>query len=222
MAIGQEYKNIDEYRSKTGNDTLTEGVWLEKDRKRNTDVWQKANAFNLQLPEGNLRYKTIAQIRDFYEWFDSERIKKGHQIEWIGIAANVASQLSILDNQVVCKFIVRDRNVLKFAHDASKKVFAYAFVQMREVFSMNESLTGLAAKNWDADYGRVEQCEILEPIYESLPAESIQKLEKMAKGKGIYRFGVPKGMEFEGNIKSCQDRIFHAVNKVLPNRKKKN
>lgn len=209
---------MNEYRAITGSDQLLEGCWLKKDRKKNTIIWQNANAFNLTSANGYLKYKTIEQIRDFYEWFDKERIKKGHEIKYIGIAATVASQLSILENYFVRNLLVRDEGVLGFANDASKKVFEFAFYEMREVFELKESLIGTEAEKWDYDYGKNEQCYVLETIYESLPSKTIQKLEKMAKGKGVYYFGVPKELQFEGDIKDCNDRINHAARKIKPYR----
>jgi len=217
---GQEYKSMRHYRALTGKDTLVDGVWLIKDRKLNTAVWQKANEYNLQLEKGHKKYTTISQIRDFYKWFDNYRIKKGHEIRYIGIAEKVASQLAILDRPLIGKILVRDKNVLNFAGEASKKVFAFAFEKMKEVYVMKDKLLGSAAENWDYDYGRNEQCVVLDPIYDKLPPESIIKLERMARGQGIYRFGVPGDMKFEGDIKNCEDRILHALKKIRPHLEK--
>ena len=68
----------------------------------------------LIFENGNQKYKSICEIRDFYLWFDAERKKQGHEIKAAGIAAIVANQFSKLDNAFIRFFIIRNKEVLNF------------------------------------------------------------------------------------------------------------
>ena len=185
LILAQEWKSLRSYQKETGNSTLQSGCWLKHDRLKQTEVWERANLFNLQSDSGNLKYKTICQIRDFYRWFDLERQKQGHEILWIGIAALAAEQLSNLDNGFIRFFIVRDKEIVRFANEGSKKVFKFAFPLLNRVYSSHEPIKGTNAENWMREYGMNEQCLILDPLYKNLSVEATKKLERMAKGKGI-------------------------------------
>jgi len=215
-ANSQEWKNMRSYQKSTGKDTLSEGNWLKKDRLRKTDVWNKANAYNLRIDNGNLKYLKISQIRDFYLWFETERIKAGHEITYIGIAQIVAKQLSKLDNGLIRVLIIRNKGVVRFGNEASSCVFEFSFDQMRDVYYSKNPIVGEEAKKWDLNYGLAEQCVILEPIYASLDEKTIDQLLKMAQGKGIYRFGVPKRLKYEGSIRNCEERVAHGLKKIYP------
>jgi len=214
--FSQEWKNLKAYRKETGKKDLLAGQWLEKDRKMNTDIWKNANKHNLTLEKGNQNYKTISQIRDFYLWFESERLKQGHEIKWIGVAQVVAGQLSLMDRNFIRVVIIRNKDVVNFANEASIKVFEYAFPQLRNVLSSEKLIVSHEAQKWDDDYGTKEQCEILEPIYQKLSPKTLNQLDRMVKGKGIYRFGVRKRMRYEGSIEDCKVRFAHAANKISP------
>jgi hypothetical protein len=73
----QEWKSLRKYKRETGNNFLQDGDWLKKDRKYCTNVWKEANIFNLKQLKGNLKYKSISEIRDFYDWFDAAIKEKG-------------------------------------------------------------------------------------------------------------------------------------------------
>lgn len=75
---------------------------------------------------------------------------------------------------------------------------------------------GEKAKDWDLNYGKKEQCEILEPLYQKLSNKAILRLQKMAKGKGIFNFAVPNELKLNGDIRNCQARFEHGKNKLLP------
>src|SRR5207344_3450371 len=116
----QEWKNLKSYQKETGKVSLTDGCWLKKDRKQHNEAWSKANVFNLSLENGNLKYETISQIRDFYIWFDLEIKKQGHEIQWIRTAGMVANQLSKMDCGFIRIFVVRNKEVVAFANEGSK------------------------------------------------------------------------------------------------------
>ncbi len=219
--LSQEWTSIKLYKKETGNENLLEGNWLKKDRKRNTDIWKRANIYNLNLENGNENYKTINEIRDFYDWFDSEIIKKGNEIKWIGVALIVAGQLSKLDNDFLRVIFVRNKEAVRFANEGSKKVFEFAFPQMDEIYFSNIPLKGDMALEWDKNFGMKEQCVILEPLYNNLSEKALRKLDRMARGKGIYNLGVNKKLKFDGDINDCMSRYEHGLNKILPYYKKK-
>lgn len=210
----QEWKSLNKYKKETGFDNLQSGSWLKKDRVKNTNVWKQANKYNLSIDKGNLNYTTISQARDFYNWFDKERIIKGHEINAIGIAALVARQLSYFDNSFIRVVIVRNKEVVWFGNEGAKKVLEYNFPLLKEVYFSNNIIKGNEAKEWDTKNGKKEQCVVVEAIYNQLSNKAINKLEKMAKGKGIFNLGVRKELKFEGDIKDCKVRYTHAFTKL--------
>ncbi|WP_456379275.1 hypothetical protein [Lutibacter sp.] len=212
----QEWKTLKAYQIETGNPILQNGCWLKKDRKKRTEVWNNANIFNLSLANGHLKYNSISQIRDFYYWFDAERKKQGHEITGVGIATIAANQLSKMDNFFIRFFIVRNKEVVLFANNGSKKVFEFGFSLLKKIYFSKEILKGEKAKLWDLKHGEIEQCEILEPLYHKLSSKAISRLEKMAKGKGIFNLGVPKQLKYEGKIDNCHARFAHGITKLLP------
>ena len=215
-SYAQEWNNLRAYKIETGNQTLRNGCWLKKDRKKQTEVWNKANVFNLSIKKGNLKYKSISQIRDFYTWFDTEIKKKGHEVRGVGIASIAANQLSKMDNFFIRFFIVRNKEIVLFANNGSNKVFEFAFPLLNEIFFSKEVLKGEKAKLWGIKHGKIEQCEILEPLYQKLSFNALYRLEKMAKGKGVFNLAVPNELKYEGKIDNCQTRFEHGKNKLLP------
>ena len=216
IIFAQEWSNLKSYKKETGNSSLLEGCWLKKDRKRQTKIWKQANKYNLNIENGNKKYQTICQIQAFYFWFDQERKKQEQEIKWAGIAAIAAGQLSKLDIGFIRVIIVRNTELVDFAHEGSEKVFAFALPQFKKIYFSNKITTGKDAEKWDKKFGMREQCEILEPLYQMLSKKAISKLERMAKGKGIFRLGVPKELRYEGEIDNCQARFEHGINKLLP------
>lgn len=215
-AKAQEWKNLKSYQKETGNTTLQEACWLKKDRKKQTAIWKQANTFNLKDENGYSKYKTISQIRDFYIWFDKQRQEQGHEIQWFGIAAVVSKQLSNLDSGFIRFFIVRNKEVVHFGNEGSKKVFEYAYPKMKFIYFSETIIKGEKATSWSSDYGMKEQCEILEPLYEELSPKALNKLDRMAKGKGIYCFAVSKYLRYEGSVENCEVRYQYGIKKVLP------
>lgn len=216
LTFSQEWKNLKSYQKERKDLILADGCWLKKDRINETSVWTNANTYNLNSINGNKKYQTISEIRDFYLWFDKARIKQGHEIKWIGIAAIATTELSKLDNFFIRVFILRNKEIVKFGRQGSEKVFDYAFPKLKKLYFSTELLKGKDAKNWDKTYGMKEQCEILDSLYEKLSKKGFTKLERMANGNGIFSFGVPKSLRFEGNLHDCEARIEHGISKILP------
>lgn len=212
----QEWKSLKAYQKETGNTILNDGCWLKNDRKRQNNVWQQANVFNLNLEKGNLKYTSISQIRDFYKWFDAERIKQGHKINGVGIASIAATQLSNMDSGFIRFFIVRNKEIVQFANNGSQKVLEFAFPILNNVYFSKEIIVGEKAKKWDIKNGTFEQCQVLEPLYKKLSDKALHRLEKIAKGQGIFNLAVPEELKFEGDISDCQTRFEHGKNRILP------
>ncbi|PCI01852.1 MAG: hypothetical protein COB81_06580 [Flavobacteriaceae bacterium] len=211
----QEFRNIKCYEKETGTAILKEGTWLKKDRRRNKTAWITANAFNLSSEKGFEKYQTIGQIRDFYAWFDAERIQQGRHFKSAGIAGIAARQLSKVDNGLICFFIVRNSELKRFVNDGSKQVFEFAFPLMRERYFSKDILSKSEAVIWDINNGKHEQCEVLRSLYQNLSTKAFHRLEKMAKGKGIFKFGVPKRLRFQGDLSNCEHRFRHGATVLL-------
>ncbi len=216
LTLAQEQRNLKFYCKETGNCLLQEGYWLKADRKRQNEVWKKANLYNLSLENGNAKYATICQIRDFYIWFDFERERLGHEMDWIGIAAIAAGQLSKLDNGFIRLIFVKNKEVVKFANEGSKKVFEFAFPLLKEVYFSKVVIRGKDAEKWDSVYGMFEQCKVLDPLYKTLSNRALFTLDRMACGKGLFRLGIPKALRYAGNIGDCQARFEHGVTSMIP------
>ncbi|SDX99050.1 hypothetical protein SAMN05444411_11366 [Lutibacter oricola] len=214
--VAQEWKTLKAYQKETGNIVLQEGCWLKKHRKRQSKTWKQANVFNLSKEKGNLKYTTISQIRDFYKWFDTERIQQGHEINGVGVASIAAKQLSNMDCGFIRFFIVRNKEIVQFANEGSQLVFKFAFPLLNKVYFSKEKLVGEKAKNWDRHNGYFEQCEVLEPLYKKLSKNALYRLEKMARGKGVFNLAVPKELKYVGEINHCETRFLHGKNKILP------
>lgn len=215
LCYSQEWKNLKSYTIETGNEILAAGNWLKKDRKKNTIVWKEANAYNIGLEKSYLKYKNIHQIHDFYIWFDEVRKEKKHEIKWVGIAAIAAGNLSKLDNPFVKAFVINNKELLNFAKQGSRDVFKFAWLKLKDVYYSDNPIKNEKAKSWDYEYGRIEQCEILKNNYNQLSEKAIKKLQKMAKGKGIYRLAIPNELRFKGDIKNCEDRFSYSINTLL-------
>ncbi len=210
----QEWKNLRTYKNVTGKEVLEAGHWLKKDRKQNTEIWKNANAFHLSNLNSDI-YKTIKERRDFYKWFDEWRLEKGHEIEWVGVAAIVAGQFANTESWFVQKLVIRNQDIIDFAAKGNQTILNDVFPELRKVFLSDTLLLNEAAKDWDKTYGYREQCIVIQPFYEEQDEKAIEKLQKMAKGEGIFLLAVPKSIRFKGDITNYEDRFQHGKN-VLP------
>ena len=148
-------------------------------------------------------------------WYDRVIKEKGDEINSIGVSAIVVGQLSMLDNFFVRFFLIRNKEAVYFGNEGSKRVFKFAFPQIRTIYFSDKLLKGKKAKEWDKQFGTTEQCVILKPIYDSLSEKGIKKLERMSKGKGIYHIGVREELRFKGDILNCISRYEHGSTRVL-------
>lgn len=213
--ISQEYRNLKTYKKETGILILEQGCWLKKDRVKQNTVWKNANEFNL-INNNYKKYQTINQIRDFYIFTQKEIALKGHEVNWISAAATIASQFSIMQKDLIRILFIRNKKVIKFANEGSKKVLEFSFPKLKNLYFSEEILTEQSAKDWDYNLTLEEQCDILNPIYQTLSKKTLKKLERMAKGKGIFGLGVSKKIRFEGEINDCKSRYNYTVYKLIP------
>lgn len=216
QCFSQEWKTIKAYQKETGNLVLAEGNWLKKDRKKQTIIWKNSNEFNLIRNDYN-KYETIDQIRDFYLFAQKEIALKGHEINWIFAASKIATKFSIIENNLIRFLFIRNKEVLQFVNEGSKKVFEFSFPKLKELYFSEEVLKSSFANNWDQIQAQKEQCIILEPLYKKLSEKALKKIERMAKGKGVFGLGISKKIRFEGKINDCNSRYNYSINKLIPN-----
>jgi len=110
--------------------------------------------------------------------------------------------------------IIRNKEVVAFSSEGSKKVFEYAFPKLKTLYFSDKKITGADAEQWDYEYGTTEQCVILNPLYDKLSPKALRKLDCMAKRKGIFAIGIPKKMEYIGSIKDCHARFEHGIKTI--------
>ena len=216
FVVSQEYRNLKTYKKETSHSILLDGYWLKKDRKRNTQVWKNANEYNLLQKNAHKNYRSIREIRDFYLWFDNCRKRRGHEVQWIGIAAMASSQLAKLEVGFYRIFVIRNKEIIQFAQEGSKKVFSETLPKLKEVYFSTKLLVGNQAVNWDKEHCKIEQCDLLNPLYDKLSKKAYNKLNRMAKGKGIYKLVIPMKLTFVGDLKNCNARISYGRKKILP------
>ena len=212
----QEWRSLHDYQKQTGQEQLKEGNWLKKDRVHNTTNWVTANKFNVSAESANSKYTTIIQIRDFYKWFDKEIRLKGHEVNWVGIAAIAASNLAKLNNGWVKTFVVNDKELISFAEKGSHQVFEFAMPQLQQLYFSTKIIKGKEALDWDHKYGMIEQCEVLNQSYSELSEKATRKLQRMAEGKGIYCLGINHDLKFKGDSKDCKTRYEYSIDKLVP------
>lgn len=215
-AVAQEWKDLRGYTKSTGRNVLQEGCWLQKDRIENTATWKQANKYNLGLINGHFKYTSIRQIRDFYRWFDQERKIVGIDQDVVGIMAIVAGQLSYFDNGFIRHVMVRNKEVIWFGNEGSRKVLAYAFPFLKQMYEPQNIPDQIRSKKDALLFLKIEQCQIVEMLYQELSPQAIKKLTRIAQGRGMYGLGVKKELKFEGDITDCEVRYAHVLSKLYP------
>lgn len=193
---------------------LGKGDWHKSDRENNTDIWKNANKHNLQQTNGSLEYSTITERTAFYYWFQTETESLGYETKWAGAAFIIANQMAQTENPLLNW--VLSSEVKKFAQDGNKDIFDDAVPKLRKLIN-GPILKGEDVKIWDKSTLTVEQLDIAGPIYRRQTEETLNTLSKMAKGQGIYSFGVPLPLRFKASddVKNWQHRYNHGMNVAL-------
>jgi len=209
----KEWKTLKQYQKATHETNLSPSDWLSSDRRRNSLVWQHANAYNLNhnLPA---EYQTIKERRDFYEWIDLEFKAKGHAVVWQKMAYYISCKLRLLETFPHCALTTKKVKV--YAHQGSEVVFKNAFENLRNCFNSVEVLKDEDALEWDKMMLHEEQFVWVESIYQIIDERSLKHIKRMAEGKFLYAFVVPKAIKFKGDISNPEERYIYAFEILRP------
>ncbi|MCX7547516.1 Insecticidal toxin complex protein [Xanthomarina sp. F1114] len=213
IAYSKEYKNLKEYQEISGNAQLAPSDWLCKDRKKNTLVWQQANIYNLENNRP-LEYQTIQQRTDFYLWLFKTLDKKEQEVVWPKMAYFISNKLEATQSFPFKLFIRKE--VKRYATKGSQTVFGKAFPQLKMLYFSEENLTAKDAYAWDEALIDKEQNVWLQDIYNEIDEKTLKTIDKMAKGKGLYTFMVPKEVKFTGDLSDKENRYHYALNTLRP------
>jgi len=209
IAHCKEWKSLKAYKKVTHKDSLSPSDWLKKDRKQNTIVWQKANAYNLSK---NLykEYETIIQRRDFYSWIHSDLKQKGHEVLWPAMAYFISNKLRLVNTFPYGLFT--KKSIKLYSKKGSEMAFDNAFVTLAELYASKTILTGKQALKWDEALLYKEQYFWVESIYKTIDSRSLKTIERISKGKFLYGLALPKSIRFKGDISNAKTRYDYAVN----------
>ena len=209
--FSREWKTLKDYQKSTLNKELLPQDWLKSDRKNNTEVWQKANNYNLtnNKPE---EYTSIQQRRDFYSWIIAKLDTKEHEVVWPKMAYYISKKLRLVE--AFPYSIFTNKKVKGYANQGSEEVFFNSFEFLQVVYLSETTLKGEEALSWDKTILYEEQFVWIEKIYLKMDERSLKQIERMAKGKFLYSLVVPKQIRFEGDIANPQERYNYALNKL--------
>ena len=212
-SYGKEYKSFKSFQKITGQKELSPSDWLKSDRKKNSQVWQQANSYNLenQLPQ---EYKSIVQRRDFYEWYYKSLEAKGHEVIWPKMAHYISKKLQL--TKVFPYSIFTKKSVKTYAYQGSEHVFNAVFFELKSLYHSVKGIHGKAALNWDKDILHKEQIKWLYEVYIDIDVQTLHTIKRMSEGKGFYRFLVPKDIRFSGDITKAESRYIYALEFLRP------
>lgn len=209
----KEWKSLRQYQKITQNEQLSPSDWLTSDRRQNSQVWQKANVYNLIHNRSN-EYQTIKQYRDFYVWIDHEFKVKGHQVVWQKMAYFISCKLRMLET--FPHGLLVTRRVKGYARRGSQVVFNNAFERLKSLFSSEKVLKNESALQWDKTMLHDEQFIWIESIYKDIDKKSLKQIERMARGQFLYALVVPKAVRFKDNISKPEERYQYALHILRP------
>jgi hypothetical protein len=209
ISYAKEWKNLKTYQLETGKKELQASDWLHSDRKNNTLVWQQANRYNLQnnFP---LEYQSIKERTDFYSWLLTVLNEKESEVVWPKMAYFISNKLENIKSFPFNIFTGKDVKI--YATKGSETVFVKAFEKMSALYFSGSVLKSDDALAWDKAIIYEEQYVWLQEIYKDIDEKTLKTIDKMAKGKCIYRFMVPKEIEFTGDLSDADSRYNYALN----------
>jgi len=209
ISYAKEWKCLKEYQLETGQIELLASDWLKKDRKNNTLVWQLANLYNLEnnLP---LEYQTIKERTDFYLWLNTALNERNLEVEWPKMAHFISNKLEKIRSFPFNIFTRKE--VKRYAIKGSETVFRKAFEKIKTLYFSESILNSNDALAWDKSIIHDEQYIWLEEIYNQIDVKTLKTIDKMAKGKCIYTFMVPKKVAFTGDLSNEDNRYNYALN----------
>lgn len=137
------------------------GDWTIFDRWFGSEQWSFANTYNLYInPNGMHEYKTLSQRQDWYAWADSEQLRAGSEVRWLGLAGEAVQSAWYLE-MIGGAY---DRDVSAFVTSANVAIFNDVYPKIRSLLE-GPALKGDAAMAWDVMTLWKEQ-ELVQPIYE--------------------------------------------------------
>ncbi|MEX1140621.1 MAG: RHS repeat-associated core domain-containing protein, partial [Bacteroidota bacterium] len=178
---------------------LNQGDWRVNDRIFATEVWLKANWFNLMNYRAS-EYKTVEQRTDFYWWADAKRIELRHQVQWMGWAAIVSGMLEKLKSF--------SEELARFTNSGNLLIFDDMFPRIRELF-IGDRVSGSAARAWDEASLTREQA-LVDFLYDDLSPGAHAFLWVSVRLQGSLSF------RFEGDLRSWNDRMKYGLHTVGP------
>lgn len=211
--VSKEYKSLKAFQKETGLSNLLASDWLTSDRRKVTDVWKQANHYNLENLQPQ-EYVTIAQRRDFYEWFYKSVETKGHEVVWPKMAHYISKKLQLTN---VFPFNVFTKSEVKnYAYQGSHHVFTKAFPTLKSLFYSTETMDFDTVLEWDESILYQEQYVWLQELYDEMDSKTLKTIDKMVKGKGFYSLLVPSDIRFSGTISNAEARYQYALNALRP------
>lgn len=210
----REWRSMKHHKKATGKEVLAPGNWLKKDRKHNTTNWIAANKYNLDHEHGYEEYSTFGQKRDFYKWFDNECQRINCGIHWQTVAYKLTAKLSYLDSWFVRDVIVWDKEFVCFMDEASNLIIKNIFPKLKRVYSNGSQWNEESCYKEDSILVYREQCAIVDSLYRAQSPRVLNKLNRIAHGKGVYGVFIPKHMRFKGDIKNCEDRAEYGIQQM--------
>ncbi|GGG59666.1 Insecticidal toxin complex protein [Bizionia arctica] len=209
LSTAKEWKNLKEFQDETGKVKLLASDWLHSDRKSNSLNWQQANSYNLEN-NLSLEYETIQQRTDFYLWLLTSLELKKSEVVWPKMAHFISNKLEKIKS---FPFNIFTRKEVKiYATKGSETVFTKAFDRINTIYFLDSVLKSDEALNWDKAIIYEEQYVWLQGIYSEIDEKTLKTIDKMAKGKGVYRLIVPKEIVFSGDLSNEENRYNYALN----------
>jgi hypothetical protein len=209
----KEWKSLKQYQNATQETALSPSDWLSSDRRQNTLVWQLANVYNINQKKPQ-EYQTIKERRDFYEWIDHEFKAKGHEVIWLKMAYYITCKLRLLETFPHC--LITTKPVKRYAHQGSEEVFNHSFENLKILLNSDKILKDNDALEWDKMMLHDEQYIWVESVYRIIDKKSLKQIKRMARGKFLYSFAVPKAIRFEGDISIPYERYNYALRILRP------
>ena len=209
----KEWKSLRQYQKVTHKTTLSPSDWLSSDRRRNTLIWQHANAYNLSNDRPQ-EYENIKERRDFYVWIDHEFESKGHEVNWQKMAYYISSKMRLTETFPHC--VLTPKKVKFYARQGSEEVFDHAFEKLNTIYALDYILKGAEAMKWDEMMLHFEQFVWVENIYKNIDARSLEQIRRMTSGKFWYALAVPKELRFNADISSPEDRYQYGLTILRP------
>ncbi|MGJ5641239.1 Insecticidal toxin complex protein [Formosa sp. S-31] len=212
-SYAKEWQSLKAYQKATKQEHLAQGDWLKRDRIQNNGLYNNANRYNLlhNCPE---EYPTVKQRYYFYNWLQGELHDKKVDVNWVKMARFISKKLSYV-SAFPYKWFVR-KSTIYYSNLGSEVAFSKAFGYLNALYSRSEVPDSETCLKWDLAMLEREQYNWVESVYQKMDESSLKQIERIAKGKSVYRLFIPKALEFKGNLSNPDDRYNYALETLLP------